>query len=352
MDKYADFIVTVISTAVDKTIPESESVRPESNPISDETLALIKEKRRLRRQHSQKKDLAIKTCINQLQKQVKEELQVESLVSWEKFCNSISLETDSNESWRKIKNFLKPKGQHDYPTLRHASKVANTNTDKAQLFAESVERHFVIESDHFDSNHFHEVNKFVEDNHRYFYPPEDPDDYRFDVGNEHELVDDVDAQTLIKLVKFLKRGKAPGPDNEVLRLGTTTSLYHHLARLFTSSIQLGYIPTAWKIATLRMLLKPDKPPYFTTSYRPISLISSIVKLFEKVIEQRLRSHLEHIGFISKHQSGFRRAKSTDDHLFRLSQSIMESFNRGEHVVATFLDLEKAFDNVWHNGLRV
>ena len=175
------------------------------------------------------------------------------------------------------------------------------------------------------------------------------------MGNEHELVADVDAQTLTKLVKFLKRGKAPGPDtihNEVPRLDTTTtSLFHHLARLFTSSIQLGYIPTAWKLATLRMLLNPDKPITLTTSYRPISLISSIMKLFERVIEQRLRSHLEHIGFINKHQSGFRRAKSTDDHLFRLSQSIMESFNRGEHVVAAFLDVEKAFDNVWHNGLR-
>ena len=172
--------------------------------------------------------------------------------------------------------------------------------------------------------------------------------------NEHELVAEVDAQTLIKLVKFLKRGKAPDSDtihNEVLRLGTTTSLFYHLARLFTSSIQLGYIPTAWKIATLSMLLKPDKLPSLTTSYRPISLISSIMKLFERVIEQRLRSHLEQIGFISKHQSGFRRAKSTDDHFFRLSQSIMDSFNRGEHVVAAFLDVEKAFDNVWHNGLR-
>ena len=217
-----------------------------------------------------------------------------------------------------------------------------------------MERHFGIESDHFDSNHFDEVNKFIEDNHGYFYPPEDPDDYRFDVGNEHELVADVDAQTLIKLVKFLKRGKAPGPDtihNEVLRLGTTTSLFHHLARLFTSSIQLGYIPTAWKLATLHMLLKPDKLPSLTTSYMPISLISSIMKLFERVIERRLRSHLEHIGFINKHQSGFRKAKSTDDHLFRLSQSIMESFNRGDHVVAGFLDVEKAFDNVWYNGLR-
>ena len=274
-----------------------------------------------------------------MQKQVKEELKVESLVSWEKFCSSVSLETNSTESWCKIKNFLKPKVQRDYPTLHHANKIAKINADKAQLFAESVERHFGIESDHFDSNHFDEVNKSIEDNHRYFCPPEDPDDYIFDVGNEHEIVADVDAQTLIKLVKFLKKGKALGSDtirNEVLRLGTITSLYHHLARLFTSSIQLGYIPTAWKLATLRMLLKPDKLSPLTTSYRPISLISSIMKLFERVIEQRLRSHQEHIGFINKHQSGFRKAKSTDDHLFRLSQSIMESFNRGEHVVAAFL----------------
>ena len=69
--------------------------------------------------------------------------------------------------------------------------------------------------------------------------------------NEHDLVEDVDPQSLIKLVKFLKRCKAPGPDtihNEVLRLGTTISLFHRLATLFTSSKQLGCIPTAWKIA--------------------------------------------------------------------------------------------------------
>ena len=99
----------------------------------------------------------------------------------------------------------------------------------------------------FDSNHFDEVNQFIEDNCEYFYPPEDPDDYRSDMDDDHDLVANIDSDTLIKIVKFLKRGKAPGPDNiqnEVLRLGTTTSLFHHLARLFTSSIQLGYIPTA------------------------------------------------------------------------------------------------------------
>ena len=59
--KYADLIVTAISTAVNKAIPKAKSVRSESNPISDETLALIKEKRRLGRQYSQKKDPAIKS---------------------------------------------------------------------------------------------------------------------------------------------------------------------------------------------------------------------------------------------------------------------------------------------------
>ena len=57
LDRYADFIVTALHTAVDKAIPKSKSVRPESNPISNETLALIKEKCKLRRQYSQMKDL-------------------------------------------------------------------------------------------------------------------------------------------------------------------------------------------------------------------------------------------------------------------------------------------------------
>ena len=100
-----------------------------------------------------------------------------------------------------------------------------------------------------------------------------------------------------------------------------------------------------------MLLEPDKLPSLTSSYMPISLMSSMIKLFERVTEQRLCSYLEDIGLINRYQSGFRQNKSTDDHLFRLSQSVMESFNRREHVVAAFLDVRRVFDNVWHNGLR-
>ena len=126
------------------------------------------------------------------------------------------------------------------------------------------------------------------------YCPEDPDDYIFDVGNEHELVEDVDAQTLVKLVKFLSRGKAPGPGtihNQVLRLGTSTSLFHHLAKLFYLFHPTRLHPNCMENSYPTYITEPDKLPSLTTSYRPINLISSIMKLFERVIEQRLCSRL-------------------------------------------------------------
>ena len=151
-----------------------------------------------------------------------------------------------------------------------------------------------------------------------------------------------------------KNGKAPGKDNVnniILKKATGTGFCKVLARAFTISLKLGFIPHVWKVAVLCMLIKPYKLPSQTTSYRPISLLSAIMKLFERVIEKRLRKHLEDNGFFSKYQSGFRKSKSTNDHFSRLPQTIMESFNWGEHVIAAFLDVEKAFDNDWHNGLR-
>ena len=115
------------------------------------------------------------------------------------------------------------------------------------------------------------------------------------------------------------------------------------------SLKLGFYSICLEDSSPLYAFKPDKPPSQTISYRTISLLSAIMKLFERVIEKRLRKHLEDNGFFSKYQSGFRKSKSTNDHLFCLSQTIMESFNWGEHVIAAFLDVE--FDNVWHNGLR-
>ena len=253
--------------------------------------------------------------------------------------------SDPKMSWRKITNFLEPKGPRSYPTLKLGNKTAKTNPEKAQLFAESVERNFGIESHLFSKSQFDRINKFVEAHSYHFTPLDSLYDNVRDTDDDSDLVADVDPDTLIRIVRTeVKDGKAPGTDNVhniILKKAIATGFYKVLARAFTTSLKLDFIPHVWKIAVLCMLIKPDKPPSQTTSYRPISLLSAIMKLFERVIEKRLRKHLEDNGF----------SKSTNDHLFRLSQTIMDSFNRREHVIAAFLDVEKAFDNVWHNGLR-
>ena len=94
IDKYADFIVTAVSTAVDKATSASKSGHPASQPVWEESFALIKEKRRLRRKYSQAHYPLVKSRTNQLQKEIKDNLRIESQASWEKFCNDISLETN------------------------------------------------------------------------------------------------------------------------------------------------------------------------------------------------------------------------------------------------------------------
>ena len=286
-----------------------------------------------------------------MQKEIRTKINQESTISWKKFCNSISLESDPQQSWRKITNFLKPKGPHSYLTLKLGNKTAKTNPEKAQLFAESVERNFGIESHLFRKSHFDRINKFVEAHSYNFTPLDSLNDITTDTDDDSDLVADVNPDTLIRIVRHELK-TVDNVYNDILKKAIGTGFYKLLPRAFTISLKLGFIPYVWKVALLCMLIKPEEPPSQTTSYRPISLLSAIMKLFERVIEKRLRKHLEDNGFFTKYQSGFRKSKSTNDHLFCLSQTIMESFNRSKHVIAAFLDVEKAFDNVWHKWTQV
>ena len=173
-----------------------------------------------------------------------------------------------------------------------------------------------------------------------------------DTDDNSDLVADINPNTLICIVRSeLKHGKAPDTDNvynDILKKAIGTGFYKLFAGAFTILLKEGFIPYVWKVAVFCMLIKPDKLPSQTTSNLPINLLSAIMKLFERVVGKCLRKHLENNGFFSKSQSG---SKSTNVHHFCLSQIIMECFNRGKHVTAAFLDVEKAYKNVWHNGFR-
>ena len=86
------------------------------------------------------------------------------------------------------------------------------------------------------------------------------------------------------------------------------------------------------------------------NYRPVSLLSVVSKVFEKLVNNRIVGHLEKCGLFSDFQYGFRSSRSTADLLTVVSDGITRAFNRSGVTRATALDISKAFDSVWHTGL--
>ena len=86
------------------------------------------------------------------------------------------------------------------------------------------------------------------------------------------------------------------------------------------------------------------------SYRPISLLSCMGKTMERMVNKRLTHHLEKNGLISPVQSAFRKHRSTEDQIAYLTQEIENGFQEKLKTLAIFIDLEKAFDKVWREGL--
>jgi hypothetical protein len=110
------------------------------------------------------------------------------------------------------------------------------------------------------------------------------------------------------IVRHLKSCKAAGPD------GIQNMIIQHLPRLglkfiakiFNSSLALNYFPTLWKVVKIIMLPKSGKDHSSPLNYRPICLLNSLAKLFEKIILKRLNFQLQEMKIIRDEQYGFKR----------------------------------------------
>ena len=87
------------------------------------------------------------------------------------------------------------------------------------------------------------------------------------------------------------------------------------------------------------------------NYRPVSLLSMISKVFEKLVNNRIFYHLEKYDLFSDFQYGFRSSRSTSDLLTVVSDRIAMAFNKSGASRAVELDISKAFDRVWQAGLH-
>lgn len=153
-----------------------------------------------------------------------------------------------------------------------------------------------------------------------------------------------------RYTRKLKTRKAPGADNVATCLvkSLPQKALVLLTKIFNGCLALAFYPPAWKSAKVIAIKKPGKDGSIPVSYRPISLLSTLGKLFEKIINARLLRATAPI--IIDEQFGFRNAHSTVHQLARLAENVVQGLNQDESTGMFLLDIEKAFDTVWHEGL--
>ena len=165
----------------------------------------------------------------------------------------------------------------------------------------------------------------------------------------------ISARNVSTLIKsYINPKKAPGPD------GITNGMIKHLDQqhaliitsLFQRCIDLEYFPTVWKAARVVLVPKPGKDNYTEfSSYRPISLLPCLGKMFEKILAEWLDQHLEDNSLINSNQFGFRKNHSAIDALDLLVGTTREKRKAGYKVSIITFDIKGAFDNVsWSSVL--
>ena len=114
------------------------------------------------------------------------------------------------------------------------------------------------------------------------------------------------------------------------------------------------MPQIWKTATIIPLLKAGKPPEDIKSFRPISLISCVVKFMERMVADRLYLFVESAGIMHRYQAGFRKGRSCEDQVLKVVQAIENGFAKRqmERSVLVLLDFSSAYDTVWRERLLV
>ncbi|KAI8500958.1 hypothetical protein Bbelb_210530 [Branchiostoma belcheri] len=163
----------------------------------------------------------------------------------------------------------------------------------------------------------------------------------------------VTREEVLTVLLSLQVDKAPGPDgisNKLLR-EAAPEICDSLQCLFNYSLSTGTFPTEWKQSNVTPVYKKgDKTD--PLNYRPISLLPTVAKVMERLVHNHLYSYLEENNLLHNNQSGFRKGDGTVLQLIRMVNDWARSIDDPDIscTAVVFLDVRRAFDTVWHQGL--
>lgn len=157
---------------------------------------------------------------------------------------------------------------------------------------------------------------------------------------------ETDYAEVADTITSLKNDCSKGWDNIPSKI---LKLYKHIlvvpiTYLCNLCINSGIFPDAFKKSIVRPIFKSGTRDR-VTNYRPISILSSLSKILERIMNKRLTNYLESNSLLSSQQFGFRAGKSTDAAVHELTDHLVQNIDSGKKCIGVFLDLAKAFDTV-------
>ena len=163
----------------------------------------------------------------------------------------------------------------------------------------------------------------------------------------------ISEEKILKIIRSLNPNKAHGCDEISIRMIklSDVSLVTPLKIIFTNCLSQGVFPGIWKCANVVPVHKKNEKN-LKSNYRPISLLPIFGKMLEKLMYDSLYSHLDSCDLLNPNQSGFCPGDSTVNQLISIIHTIFKAFdcNPPLDVRSVYLDISKAFDRVWHDGL--
>ena len=161
----------------------------------------------------------------------------------------------------------------------------------------------------------------------------------------------ISEDKIIQVIEKLSSKKAHGFDGISIAMLKICSreIAVPLCFIYKSCLKAGKFPSNWKRANVQPVHKKNSRQE-KGNYRPISLLPICGKIFEKVIFDSLYPYLNNNNLLNKNQSGFRPGDSTINQLLSITDEIFRAFESFDETRAIFLDISKAFDKVWHDGL--
>lgn len=295
-----------------------------------EIKVIIKERNKLRKNYQRTLDPGIKNRVKEMNANIKKKCSIYKKKQWEEKIENLSVE--NNSVW-KLAKALKTE-PYNYKTLKTKSGFATSNKDKSEAFADAMEDQFSLNKQ-YDKTTDKQVKSDIEDYMK--------------SSNKSSFIEPTNLEEISEIIKKLKNHKAPGSDNVKNKMikNLPENYQISLVNIYNSCLRMNFFPNKWKLATIVLFPKPGKDLTIPENYRPISLLSTLGKILEKIILNRMSPSL---SILPNEQYGFRRNLDTTKQLLRINEFIGRAAHNKESTTILMIDISKAFDRVWQAGI--